>query len=730
MNINTSDKKLSLPEIPFEALQKKAGHDANLASFMAAVKETPRYGESAKSRLYWEIMLKGVNELRSEKIQRIYGKPIIAYNAFKEFYGIELPIHEFVTNLQAAVYGGEQDNQVIVLIGPKGSSKSQFVKKLKRILKGCNPVPMVEGCPQRENPLNLLFLVHEVAEKRALETSESPSKIRLQILQDLGLETLINWENEDVREVLESNGIEASLAGLASLKDAEDLVSAVVFGLELPRSTRANVGHPCMACQERALGSFGKQQVELAKTPICSFTFKDDQQGSVGICSVKEVQPLNYDMRVMVGEEDIAALGQVDRRSAESVLLIGAYNLSNRGMLEFVEDFKNPIEAHRTKLEATQDKSVPAPDPLRRNLHIDNFIVAHSNAPEFIKFKNKPENEPYLDRFVEIYWIYPLEYSEAKRVVLKLWKKTDYARSGGVHLEPTVAEYMSIFEVLTRIEEDPNLKDAMMKVYSYNGDEGRLRGQGTKIDAQALKKNASPYEGMEGLSPRFTAKLLSALASDALIKDCKCVTSRSLRDRLYERIRLIPDEKLQEKYRIFVGKYLDDWRRKKLARAVLGALVESFPEECQSAFDKYIDHAKRTLRPNASSGYSSWNTGPDEDYLRAVESDPDLNITSAQAKTFRSEVVSAINDWMTEHKDVNPPYTCYEPLRYAIERWVCNKVKDTARIISSRNARSSDDNRKLKSARERLAQTYGFCEHCADEVLKEAEETKDFLKEV
>lgn len=731
MNINTSDKKLTLPEVPFEALQKKAGKPANLCTFLHAVKDHPRYPESAKSRLYWEIMALGVNELRSEKIQRIYGKPIIAYNAFREFYGIELPIHEFVTNLQAAVYGGEQDNQVIVLIGPKGSSKSQFVKKLKKILKNSAPVPMACGCPQRENPLNLLFLIHEVAEAKALESGESQSQYRLDILKRFQLDTLLDWSNADLVDVLENAGVDASIEGLARIKDADELVSAVVYGLGLPRSTRANIGHPCMSCQERALGLYGKEHVDLVEFPVSSFTYKDDQQGSVGICSVKEVQPLNYDIRVMVGEEDISVLGQVDRRSSESVLLNGAYNLSNRGMLEFVEDFKNPIEAHRTKLEATQDKSVPAPDPLRRNLHIDNFIIAHSNAPEFLKFKNKPENEPYLDRFVEIYWIYPLEYSEAKRVIDKLWNKTDYARAaGGVHREPLVSEYMAIFEVLTRLEEDPTLKDMMMKLYAYNGDEGRLRGQGVKIDTQALKKNATPYEGMDGVSPRFSAKLLSALASDSLIKSCKCVTSRALRDRLYERIRLIADEKTQEKYRTFVGKYLDDWRRKKLARAVLGALVEAFPEECQSNFDKYVDHAKRTIRPNASSGLSSWSSGPDEDFLRAVESDPDLNITSAQAKNFRSEVVSAINDWMIEHKDVNPPYTCYEPLRFAIERYVCNKVKDTARIISSKNARSTDDNRKLKTARERLQHTYGFCEHCADEVLKEAEETKDFLKEV
>jgi serine protein kinase len=726
--IMNSDKNSAfrLPEAPFTG---------TLATLLPLLKEYPSYVESSKARMHRLIVREGVNELRSEKIQRIFGKDsILAYNAFKDFYGIEPSIHQVVTDFfGAAVKGAEADKQVLVLIGPKGSGKSQFVKRLKDILKGCEPLPFPDACPMHENPLNLLFLVHQAAQLKAKTDKTSAAAARAAIIETLGLEKLLDFNNGDLKGTMKKAGVEPTYDGLLQINEAQHLVSAIVYGLGLPRSTRSNIGHPCPFCQDRVLGKYTDEKVELAEFPIDSFYFADDQEGSVGICSVKEVQPLNYDIRVMIGEEDIAALGNVDRNSPRAVQLNGAYNLGNRGMVEFVEGFKNPKEAHRSVLEATQDKSIPAPDPMRRNLHIDTVIVYHSNAPEFREFANEPKNEPYLDRFVKINFGYPLEYSEAKRVVLKQWDATDFARSvkeGGVHLEPTVAEYLSIFEVLTRIEDDENVPDLMMKLYAYNGDEGRLRGMNTKIDVQALKKNATPYEGMEGISPRFTAKLLTAIASEAQAKG-KCVTSREVRDRLYAEIRLIPDEKLQEKYRLFVGKLMDDWRRKKLARVVLAGLVESFKPECQNVFEKYLDNVQAYNRGTSVRGNtSSFRSGPDEDFMRQIESDPDLNITSAQAAKFRAEVSGAVNAWMTEHREVNVPYTCFEPLKNAIERFVSGQAKNVARILSSSTSRSDEDNRKLKGVLDRLIRDHGFCGHCAEEVLKEAEETRDFLKEV
>lgn len=703
-----------------------------LKDFLPLVIEHPAYVESAKSRMFRLIVRQGVNVVRSEKLERIYGKPIVAYRAFDEFYGIEPYIHEVVADyFGAAIHGGEADKQVLVLIGPKGSGKSQFVKKLKKILKTCEPIPYAAHSPVRCNPLNLLFLIPQVAQKKALTAKVSAKAARREILESLGLKDILNYGNEDAARAFAAAGADADFDGLCEITDAELLVSAIVFGLGLPRATRSNLGYPDPFVKDRVLDGKTGEIISLADFPVESFYFADDQEGSVGICSVKEVQPLNFDMRVMIGEENIAVLGSVERSDPRSVEFNGAYNLSNRGLLEFVEGFKNPKEAHRSVLEATQDKSIPAPDPMRINLHWDGVLVYHSNFPEFRDFKNDPKNEPYLDRFVQVNWPYPLEASEQERVIAKEWGGTDFARTaakGGVHLEPTIIPYLARFSVLTRLEPSQQV-DLMIKLDAYNGDESRLRGMGTKIDVLALKREASTSEGMDGISPRFLSKLLTGLASQSVGKH-RSVTSREVREKLYEVIRHIQDEKLQKLYREFVSRQLDEWRRKRLARLVLAAMVENFKPECQDTFRKYFDNVQAYNRGTTVRSSTNYRSGPDEDFMRKIEADPELNITSAQAKSFRAEVASVVAAFMSDNQTVEVPYTCYEPLQRAIERFVCAKVKDTARILNSGNAGTEDERNKLASVKARLIADHGFDDHTADEVLKEAEETRDFLKEV
>jgi serine protein kinase len=734
-NINTilvpDAKKLWLPEEPF------AGTFRDL---LPHVMEHPFLVASAKAQLWRLIMRQGIDEERTARLQAKFGTYIPAYNAFKEFYGVERQIHIVVADyLGAAVHGGEADNQVLVMIGPKGSGKSQGVKKMKTILKSSEPLPFLAGSPMRANPLNLLYMIPVVAKAEALANKTSLAKARANVLASLGLDgknggVKLNWASNEVKRIFAAAGVDkVNFEGLTRIEDEELLVSAIVFGLNLPRSTRNNIGRPDPYVKAHVLGKFDFDKYELGTYPIDSFFFEDDQEGSVGITSVKEVQPLNFDMRVMIGEEDIAKLGMVDRDDPRSVRLNGAYNLANRGLLEFVEGFKNPKEAHRSVLEATQDKSVPAPDPMRMNLHFDGVIIYHSNFPEFREFANEPKNEPYLDRMVKVSWGYPLEASAQKRVVVKLLDRTDFARvkeEGGVHYEPIVPEYLSRFAVLTRLSDSAKVTDPMMKLEAYDGNEGRLRGLGIKVDVRALLVEAGPDEGMDGVSPRFIDKILTGLASQAKSAGRSSVTLREVRERLYEEIGLISDKKTREKYEAFVVKHLDIWQRKVRARILRAAHVENFKDQCQEQFKKYLDNIQAHHSNKPASQQFGTRRGPDENFMRKIEADPELNITSAQADKFRSEVIAVISGYMQEHNTLNVPYSAYEPLSRAIERYVCDMVATATRILTFSNAVSDEEKRKLNSVKEHLIKEHGYDEYTADELLREAEETKDFLKEI
>lgn len=731
--LQLSDKereKLFLPTEPFSGTMPK---------FLERVWEHPATAESAKMRMYRGIYRQGAKSLRSGQLERIYGEPIVAYNAFSNYHGIEPQIHQVVSGyFGAAAYGGEQDGQVLVLIGPKGAAKSQFVKSLRKILKGMEPVAYLKGSQMRANPMNLFFMVPRVAEqmfeKGEVKSIEEGRRI---ILEQFGFKDHIqlDFTRHDILEICKNAGVEPSFEGLVKIKDADTLVSAIAFGMRQRRAARNNFGYPDPAVQAALLGMYGYDKINIWDFPVETFKYLDDQEGSVGIASVKEVEPLKFDMTRFTGEENIAALGNVDRADPQSVVLNGAYNNANRGLMEVVEAFKNPKEAHRSALEATQDKSIPAPDPMRNNLHWDGIPIYHSNAPEFRDFENDAKNEPYLDRFVRVDWKYPLEASEQEKVESKQWARTDYAlpaEEGGVHLDPTIIPYIARFTVLTRLEASAKVPDLMVKLDAYNGDESRLRGMGSKIDVLALKGEATIWEGMDGVSPRFTAKVRDELASEAVAAGRFAITSRELRDRMYKLTRFIRDEKTQALYRGFINNELDHWRRKRLARIVTSAMVPSFPNECQGNFDKYKDHViaynrGTTVRSGSS---TAWRSGPDEDFMRRIESDPALNITSAQSKEFRAEVASVITAYMQDNQTVKVPYTCYEPLQHAVERFVCEKVAETARVLFSGNARTEEDHENLNKIKKQLIEVHGFDAYTADELLREAEETKDFLKEI
>jgi hypothetical protein len=54
-------------------------------------------------------------------------------------------------------------------------------------------------------------------------------------------------------------------------------------------------------------------------------------------------------------------------------------------------------------------------------------------------------------------------------------------------------------------------------------------------------------------------------------------------------------------------------------------------------------------------------------------------------------------------------------------------VQETARAFSTSSARSEEDKKKLSEVKRRLIEDFGFNDFSADELLREAEETKGFV---
>ena len=115
--------------------------------------------------------------------------------------------------------------------------------------------------------------------------------------------------------------------------------------------------------------------------------------------------------------------------------LNGAFNVGNRGIVEFVEVFKNEIEFLHTMITATQEKAVPSPGK-GAMIYFDGVILAHCNEAEWNRFKSTHTNEAILDRIVKINVPYCLELDEEVKIYQKMLKMSDF----DAHIAPHTLE--------------------------------------------------------------------------------------------------------------------------------------------------------------------------------------------------------------------------------------------------------------------------------------------------
>ncbi len=118
------------------------------------------------------------------------------------------------------------------------------------------------------------------------------------------------------------------------------------------------------------------------------------KRNRVGIGVVPPVDPNNQDTSVLIGSEDISKLDLYSEGDPRVLDLNGALNVGNRGMVEFIEVFKNETEYLHAMITATQEKVIPAPGR-HGMVYVDTVIVAHSNEAEWQKVQGRPHQRSH-----------------------------------------------------------------------------------------------------------------------------------------------------------------------------------------------------------------------------------------------------------------------------------------------------------------------------------------------
>jgi serine protein kinase len=460
-------------------------------------------------------------------------------------------------------------------------------------------------------------------------------------------------------------------------------------------------GDLCPVCRWRLINEHdGKYE----NFPIKTVAFSKRARRGIGV--VPPVDPNNQDTSVLIGSEDISKLDRYSEGDPRVLELNGAFNVGNRGMVEFIEVFKNETEYLHTMITATQEKFVPAPGR-HGTIYVDTCIVAHSNEAEWQKFKADHTNEAILDRIVVVKVPYNLRLSEEVKIYRKFLDRSKF----NPKIAPHTLEVASMFAILSRLEPSPKC-DLMTKLKIYNGEEVLEKGRPKKLTVHELRDDAK-REGLFGISTRFIMKALDT----ALTRNNGTIHPINVREALIGMVKEADiSEDTKKQYLEFLQDALHKVYLEMLEKDITKAFVYSFQGQAETLFHNYLDHAEAYVtKTKVKDPVTRDEMQPDEAFLKSIEEQ--IAIIGPAADGFRQEVIAYL--WAATRRGEKIDYASYEPLKEAIEKKLMNSVRDISRIITKARTRDDEQRQKYDSMVENLMEQ-GYNEDSIDTILKYA----------
>jgi len=477
----------------------------------------------------------------------------------------------------------------------------------------------------------------------------------------------------------------------------------------LPRSLRGQFeellgvhieGDLCPVCRFRLMNEYNG---EYEKFPVVRSGFS--QRGRRGIAVVPPMDANSQDVSSLIGSEDISKLDKYSEDDPRVLNLNGAFNVGNRGVVEFVEIFKNEIEFLHTILTATQEKQVPTPGK-NSMLYFDGVIISHCNESEWNRFKSEHTNEAILDRVVKIEVPYVLELNQEMKIYDKMLRGSDFK----AHLAPHTIKVAAMFSVMSRLKISQKC-DLLTKMKIYDGQEVIEKGRTKKVDIKDLREEAR-NEGMDGISTRFITKAIDSALTDS---DKSFITPMRVVEALIKQVKeQIVDEDKKKNYLEILQKTIREEYLKMLEGEIAKAFVTAYSEQAQSLFDNYMDNAEAfTTKQKMKDRMTSEERAPDERFLQSIEEQ--VGITGSARDGFRADVTAFMFAKMRRGQKVD--YKSYEPLKEAIESYLIASVKDMARIVTKSKSRDNEQQKKYSEMVNTMVNDYGYTPDSAEEII-------------
>ncbi len=160
---------------------------------------------------------------------------------------------------------------------------------------------------------------------------------------------------------------------------------------------------------------------------------------SVATSAASPSDPKSQDITELTGSIDLSTIGEFGVESdPRAYRFDGELNISNRGMMEFIEMLKSDERFLYGLLTLSQEQNIKT--GRFSMIYADEVIVSHTNEAEYSSFAANKKAEALQDRIIMIRVPYNLRVSDEVKIYEKLLRQSNL---GDVHIDGIAADLVA-----------------------------------------------------------------------------------------------------------------------------------------------------------------------------------------------------------------------------------------------------------------------------------------------
>jgi predicted Ser/Thr protein kinase len=416
---------------------------------------------------------------------------------------------------------------------------------------------------------------------------------------------------------------------------------------------------------------------------------------------------------------------------------------ANRGLIEFAELLKRPLEAYKYLLGTVEHSRVTLDNAI---VYLDTLFIGSSNEIHLSAFKEIPEFQSFKGRLELVRVPYLLDY----RIEQLIYDEQIRPSAVGKHIAPHSHYVAALWAVLTRMrkplpEKYPKaLAELVAKLSPL--DKAELYACDTapdgftpeqakdlvgSLDKIWSESEAYPnYEGRTGASPREIKTMVLNAAQNARYG---CVSPLALFDEMEELVKNVTVYDFLKQEPLPGGFH----ENKKFIQVVRDRYLTVVDDEVRSSmglvdetqytqlFERYVTHLthwvkKEKVRNPVTGQYDA----ADEELMTDVERT--VGVTTKRDE-FRHDIITRIGAWSIDHPNARPHYADVFPKLFAQLREstfdqrkkVLKKTQEDLLVYLTEGAdgMTAEAKERAETTLGNLKQRYGYCDLCARDVV-------------